>query len=306
MPRTARKKSADAMYHVMSRSISEVDLFRDNEDKDKYLSILKHYKTIFEFRVYSYCLMDNHSHLLIDVNGADISKIFHGVNLRYAIYFNKKYKRHGHLFQDRFKSKIIDSNSYFVKLSAYIHINPYSIVQYKSSVEKYEYSSLGIYLGIRADKFELVEIGYLLSIYSRRRVKAVKLYLDYLEKCGDDKIETELEFKDEETRYRYINERKILFRDCSVAKITEFLKHKMNTSEAGFMMKNYSKAVEQRAIFSLFLKCFCNYKNKDICRAIGNLSESRVSMLCSLGLELTRDKPEYQGLVSEFINVCNS
>ena len=303
MPRTARQKSADAMFHVMSRSISEVDLFRDNEDKNKYLSILKHYKGTFEFKIYAYCLMDNHSHLIIDVNGADISKIFHGVNLKYAIYFNKKYRRHGHLFQDRFKSKIIDSNSYLVKASAYIHNNPYSMEQYENRVEKYEYSSLGVYLGLRADKFKLIEHGYLLSIFSRRRIKAVKLYFEYLKKCYDDKIETEIEFKAEKTRY--VSERRILFRDCSSDKIIEFLKSRINTSEAGLMMKNCSKAVEQRAIFSLFLKCFCNYRNKDICGAIGNLSQSRVSMLCCLGLELIRDRSEYQGLVSEFINVCN-
>jgi len=89
MPREAREKSPNSMFHIMSRSISEVDLFRDNDDKNKYLSFLKRYKETFAIKVYAYCLMDNHSHLVIDVNGADISKVFHGVNLRYAIYYNK-------------------------------------------------------------------------------------------------------------------------------------------------------------------------------------------------------------------------
>src|SRR5665647_1786261 len=103
MPRTAREKSPDAMYHVMSRSISELDLFRNAEDKKKYIRIVKRYKEKYKIRIYAYCLMDNHSHLMIDANGADISKVMQGINLSYARYYNKKYCRHGHLFQDRFK-----------------------------------------------------------------------------------------------------------------------------------------------------------------------------------------------------------
>ena len=56
--------------------------------------------------------MDNHAHLLIDANGADISKVMHGINFSYAMYFNKKYEREGHLFKDRFKSKIVDDDRY--------------------------------------------------------------------------------------------------------------------------------------------------------------------------------------------------
>jgi len=304
MPREAREKSPNSMFHIMSRSISEVDLFRDNDDKNKYLSFLKRYKETFAIKVYAYCLMDNHSHLVIDVNGADISKVFHGVNLRYAIYYNKKYGRHGHLFQGRFKSKIIDSNSYFFKLSAYIHNNPFSMEQYKNSVERYEFSSLGLYLGIRADKFSLVEKGYLLSIFAGRGVRTGNQYLEYLKKCSDDKGETGIEFEAEATRY--VSERKTLFRDCTVDKIAEFLNEKMNTSIADLMMKNCRRTVDHRAIFSLFLKCFCNYRNKDICAIVGSISQSRVSTLCSMGLDLIRDKREYKGLMPEFIKACSS
>ena len=248
--------------------------------------------------------MDTHSHILIDVNGADISKVFHGVNLKYAIYYNKKYKRHGHLFQDRFKSKIIDSNSYFFKVSNYIHNNPFSMEMHKNNVEGYEFSSLGLYTGIRVDKFKLIEKGILLSIFAGRGIGTRKQYLEYLNKCNEDKFEKYIEFEHEGTTY--VSERKILFRDCTTEKITEFLNERIKTSEAELMIKNSKKTVEQRAIFSLFLKCFCNYRNKDICRVVGNISQSRVSTLCSLGLKLTRDDKEYKGLMSEFIKICNS
>ncbi|MBP1744207.1 MAG: transposase, partial [Firmicutes bacterium] len=69
MPRTARDKRPDAIYHIMSRSISELDLFRDEEDKARYMSIVRRYKKKYNIRIYAYCLMGNHSHLMIDANG---------------------------------------------------------------------------------------------------------------------------------------------------------------------------------------------------------------------------------------------
>ncbi|MHC1719345.1 MAG: transposase [Clostridiaceae bacterium] len=302
MPRAAREKRPDSIFHIMSRSISEIDLFRDKDDKKKYMSIIKRYKDTFSIKIYAYCLMDNHSHLIIDANGADISKVIHGTNLRYARYYNKKYNRHGHLFQGRFKSKIIDSSGYFYRLSAYIHNNPYSIEQFRNCVEKYEFSSLGIYLGMKTDEFELVEKGYLLSILKSRGVKSGKQYLEYTKTCSNEDNRVDIEFKNQGSRY--VSERKIIFRNCTIEKIVTFLDKKLNISKAELMMKHSKKTVEQRAIFSLFLKCFCDYRNKDICAIIGNISQSRVSALCSYGLDLIRAKIEYKSLVSDFISVC--
>ncbi|MHC1719987.1 MAG: transposase [Clostridiaceae bacterium] len=302
MPRTARQKSPDAMYHVMCRSISEVDLFRNDQDKEVYMRKLRHYKDKFAIRIHAYCLMDNHAHIIIEANGADISKVLHGLNHRYAIYYNKKYDRHGHLFQGRFKSKIINNNGYFVRLSAYIHNNPHSMEQYEDCIEKYKYSSLGMYLGMRHDEMELIEKGYLLSMFRRKGASPVKLYMEYVKSYTDDKISADAEFKDERTDY--VSERKTLFRNCTAESVAEFLKEKMRATKADLLLKGSKKTVEQRAIFALFLKCFCNYRNKDICGAIGNISQSRVSMLCDHGLDLIRSRKEYQMLMSEFTSMC--
>ena len=107
MPRMARVKIVDGKYHVMVRSLKELDLFKEDDDKIKYLSLLKKYQLKFGFQIYAYCLMNNHGHLIIDTCGADISKIMHGINFSYACYFNRKYTRYGPVFQDRFKSKIL-------------------------------------------------------------------------------------------------------------------------------------------------------------------------------------------------------
>jgi putative transposase len=304
MPRTARDKSPDAMYHIMSRSISELDLFRSDEDKERYMSTVKRYKDKYDVKIYAYCLMDNHSHLLIDSNGADISKVMQGINQSYARYYNKKYSRYGHLFQDRFKSKVVKNNGYFVRLSAYIHKNPYSMEEYKNRIEKYEYSSLGIYLGTRRDMLDIVEQGYLMTIFSRRKASAVKLYFEFMRNYSNDSMSQDAEFMDERTEY--VSTRSILYRDCSVEKVEKFLMERINATKAVLLMRNSSKTVEQRAIFALFLKCFCNFSNRAICRVIGNISQSRVSMLCALGLDLVREKAQYIGLMAEFKDLCSA
>ncbi|MCX7596800.1 MAG: transposase, partial [Fischerella sp.] len=71
MPRVAREKSFDSIYHIMVRSISEVNLYKDEKDKLKYIDYMKKAQDQFEFKLYAYCLMDNHAHFVIDANGAD-------------------------------------------------------------------------------------------------------------------------------------------------------------------------------------------------------------------------------------------
>jgi REP element-mobilizing transposase RayT len=73
MPRMARLKDKESIYHVMVRSIKEVNLFESDDDKIRYLEIVKRYMEKYKFKVYAYCLMLNHGHLMIDANGADIS-----------------------------------------------------------------------------------------------------------------------------------------------------------------------------------------------------------------------------------------
>lgn len=123
IPRTARVKSPAGIYHIMIRSISDTPLFKNDIDKNKYLELIRKNQNIFLFKMYSYCLMTTHAHFIIDSAGADVSKFMKAINLSYAIYFNKKYNRHGHLFQGRFKSKLITNDKYLIMLSAYIHSN---------------------------------------------------------------------------------------------------------------------------------------------------------------------------------------
>jgi putative transposase len=123
MPRFARIKSPEYIYHVMCRSISEFNLLRDEDDKNYYLTLLKKYNKKFHCKIYAYCLMDTHQHMHIDPQGFDISKYMLCVNTSYVLYYNKKYNRHGHVFQGRYESRVVSNDGYSLAVSAYIHNN---------------------------------------------------------------------------------------------------------------------------------------------------------------------------------------
>ena len=89
--RTSRIKRKHGIYHIMVKSIPELKLYNDNEDKDKYLKIIKEKQVLFGFKIYAFCIMSNHGHFIIDSNGADISEIMQSINSKYAFYFNRKY-----------------------------------------------------------------------------------------------------------------------------------------------------------------------------------------------------------------------
>jgi putative transposase len=302
MPRKARLKNCDAIYHIMSRSISDLSLYRDNRDKDKYLDIVKIYQDLFRFKVYCFCLMNTHSHFIIDANGADISKIYHGINQSYAFYFNKKYKRHGHVFQDRFKSVIVDNDAYLMNLTGYIHSNPVSIKKFKGCPEKYIYSSLGLYLDIREDFHKLVDKDLVMSKFNKNEIYREKSYKEFVKLCRDDRIKEKIEFENDRTRYESC--RIIISRHHDVDEIIHFIITKTNCSEETLRIKSNRKTLEQRALFVFFMRCFCNYKQEDICKVIGNITQSRVSRLCVIGMEFTKSKEKYKNLVVDFIKAA--
>ncbi|MCM8711738.1 transposase [Clostridium sp. SYSU_GA19001] len=298
MPRIARQKKENAIFHVMARSISEVNLFKDNQDKACYLEFVKKYQKTYEFRVYGYCLMDNHLHLIIDTNGTDISRIMHSINFSYAQYFNHKHKRHGHLFQDRFKSKMVKSEVYLYALSAYVHNNPCDIKGFENCPEKYEFSSLPIYLGLRHDPYELIEDGFIMGMFSKNPKKARESYMRLVYKCCDKVFKEEVEFLSEGTEYR--SGRKILVRNVKIKEIIEFIALKMEVKKIKLHTKYCREIVEAKALAVLLMRSLCNLKCSEICRVFGNITQSRVSKLSSLGVKLL-DEEKYRNITREFM-----
>lgn len=145
MARKARIRSTEGIYHVSSHSIRELDMFQRDEDKDYFLTLLSTLISKYEVKIYAYCLMSNHYHLIIDTCGLDISKLMMILNLRYVKYINKKYNRRGPLLDGRFFSKPVNNMNYLIYLSAYIHNNPKDLPGFKNLEEEYKYSSLHCY-----------------------------------------------------------------------------------------------------------------------------------------------------------------
>ena len=302
MPRVARIKHPGAILHVMIRSISEVPLFKDNKDKNKYLELLKKYMNLYRFRLYAYCLMTTHAHFIIDCSGADISKIMKSINQSYAMYYNKRHNRHGHLFQDRFKSKIVNSDRYLVTLSAYIHNNPKDMKAYKNNVSKYPYSSLSIYLGKKNDNLNILDSNYILQILGEDITKARKKYLELLKNIYQmpDSVELEksTEFIPEKNEYR--SEKTLIYRDFSLETIKNFITSYLG-HDFSLHLKYNHKNNEVKALFIVLARSLNNFSLKNICIELKNITLSSVWRLSQKGSNLILSDPKYKNIIEDFL-----
>lgn len=149
MARPLRQISRSGIYHVILRGVNKQRIFEQTEDYEAFYRVMKFVQTHDTqrqrvdtpcFYLYSFCVMDNHVHLLIQPNGYELGRIMTRIQTAYAIYFNNTYERVGHLFQDRFKSEVVEDANYFYTLLHYIHNNPVK-AGITRSPEQYPYSS---------------------------------------------------------------------------------------------------------------------------------------------------------------------
>ena len=143
MPRQARKRSESGIYHIILRGINKQVIFEGDEDYKRFLETIRKYKAVSGYIIYAYCLMSNHVHLLIKVGqeDSDLKRIAGS----YVYWYNWKYARTGHLFQDRFKSEPVDGDEYFLTVLRYIHQNPMK-ARLCDKLEDYQYSSYRDYI----------------------------------------------------------------------------------------------------------------------------------------------------------------
>lgn len=175
MPRQPRKKCNTKIYHCILRGINKQDIFLDKQDYLKFKKEIKTTKEIFSYKLYSYVLMSNHIHLQIKDEKDNLSKIMQSIQIRYADYFNKKYNRVGHLFQDKFKSQCVESDYYILNLQRYIHQNP--IKAGIGTIEGYLWSSYREY--ISQNKEELVDKEEIFKLFSEKKEKVVKKFIQF-------------------------------------------------------------------------------------------------------------------------------
>ena len=123
MSRPLRLEFPDALYHVTSRGDRREDIYDDEIDKNSFLAILAAVIKQFNWRCFSYCLMDNHYHLLIQTPDGNLSKGMRQLNGVYTQTYNRRHTKVGHLFQGRYKSIYVDKEAYLLELSRYIALS---------------------------------------------------------------------------------------------------------------------------------------------------------------------------------------
>jgi len=146
MARPIRIDFEGAIHHVIIKGIEGNNIFYSPEDKIFFLENLKNFANSHGAKIYGYCLMDNHAHLLIETGFTPLSKILQKFLTRYVQWFNKKWDRWGHLLGDRYKSILVDKKSYFLAVLRYIHLNPVK-AKITDNPLSYRWSSLKEYMG---------------------------------------------------------------------------------------------------------------------------------------------------------------
>ena len=131
----------DGFHHIVNRGVARSNVYRCDEDKEKFLEILCKSCYTYKVNVHDYCLMDNHYHILIETTSQNLSLFMRQINANYAIYFNKKYKRSGHLWQGRYKSWYIINEDYLYSLFRYIEHNPLKAKMY-TKIGEYPFTLL--------------------------------------------------------------------------------------------------------------------------------------------------------------------
>ena len=185
MPRIARKKSVSNIYHVMVRGINKQDIFEEDDDRICFMKILNYCKEISGFRLYAFVLMSNHIHLLIEPSDEPLGTVLSRIEVRYALWYNKKYDRSGYLFQDRYRSEAVETDGYFMTVLRYILRNPQK-AGLESRPGSYRWSS---YLAYEKGKGAVTDTQYALDLFGSRE----KL-MEYLLQDNDDIVPDEEDF----------------------------------------------------------------------------------------------------------------
>lgn len=174
MPRKKRIQSSTGIYHIVMRGINRQIIFEDDEDYRLFLEILAEQGEISLLEIYSYCLMSNHIHLLLKQGQEDLSTVFKRIGAKYVYWYNRKYNRQGHLFQDRFKSEVVQDDPYFLAVLRYIHQNPIKAGITKDLCD-YPWSSYPEYI----NGPNLCTLDQAFNYFSSDRQMALTLFQDF-------------------------------------------------------------------------------------------------------------------------------
>ena len=187
MARPLRIDHAGGYYHVTSRGVAQQDIFLDDADRKSLLELLGSAHERWGLVFHGYCLMSNHYHLEVETPDANLSRAMQWVNQVYASGVNRRYRRAGHLFQGRFKSVLVEGESYLDRLTRYIHLNPVR-ARLVSHPGDYRWSSYREYVGLRKCP-PWLKVSATLGRFGGSRSEQRRKYREYVEKpVGEDPL----------------------------------------------------------------------------------------------------------------------
>lgn len=178
MARPVRIEYPGAVYHVICRGNNRQNVFRDDQDRQRYLEKLSLYCEEKGTELLSYCLLTNHVHILLETPKGNLSKMMQPFQTSYTVYFNKRHRRTGHVFEQRYKALLVDKDNYLLEVSRYIHLNPVA-AKIAERPQDYRWSSYAEYLrgkGISGLKYETV-----LDYFTGGRKRQLAQYREFVE-----------------------------------------------------------------------------------------------------------------------------
>ena len=181
MPRKARIDAPGALHHIICRGIERRVIFRKDLDRYDFVRRLGMILTETQTPCYAWALLPNHFHLLLRTGNVPISSVMRRLLTGYAGSFNRRYRRHGHLFQNRYKSILCQEDAYFLELVRYIHLNPLraQVVESMKGLDDFEFCGHKALVG--KITYEWMDTETVLSLFGRRVMEARKHYHAYIE-----------------------------------------------------------------------------------------------------------------------------
>jgi putative transposase len=182
MPRKARIDAPGALHHIIVRGINRRKIFFDDSDRDDFLDRLGGILSDSKTPCFAWAFMTNHLHLLLRTGVAPIASVMRRLLTGYAVSFNRRHRRHGHLFQNRYKSILCQQDPYLLELVRYIHLNPLraGIVEELKVLDTYPYSGHCALMGKKEHAFQ--DVDYILNLFGDKIPEARRRYLKFVQK----------------------------------------------------------------------------------------------------------------------------
>ena len=188
MARPLRITYEGAVYHVTVRGNDRRNIFLTDDDRGRFRTKLGESVRLYDIRLYLFCLMTNHVHLVFETPQANLSRFMQRLQTAYTVYFNRKHRRSGHLLQGRFGATLVDEDEYILKLSRYVHLNPVFVKAHRKTSDRervqvlrdHRWSSYRSYVG-RGERLDFVDYDPVLALMGRPKKKQAASYRRFVE-----------------------------------------------------------------------------------------------------------------------------